>query len=64
MNDEIKFNLNRRNFIQKIGLGAAAISAFSLTSCGSTNKLPKDADGNVISGFGGESKKRSKEAVA
>ena len=57
MNNEINSNLNRRNFIQKLGLGAAAISTFSLTSCGDKNNLPKDADGNVIPGFGEEDNK-------
>ena len=64
MNNEINSNLNRRNFIQKLGLGAAAVGAFSLTSCGSTNNLPKDADGNVIPGFGKEGDKHSKQPVA
>ena len=64
MNNEINSNLNRRNFIQKLGLGAAAVGAFSLTSCGSTNNLPKDADGNVIPGFGKEGNKHSKQPVA
>lgn len=63
MNNEINSNLNRRNFIQKLGLGAAAVGAFSLTSCGSTNKLPKDADGNVIPGFGKEGDKHSKQTA-
>jgi predicted dehydrogenase len=51
-----KPNLNRRNFMQKLGIGVAA-GAFSLTSCSSTNNLPKDADGKVIAGFGEEGNK-------
>jgi predicted dehydrogenase len=64
MNNEINSNLNRRNFIQKLGLGAAAISTFSLTSCGDKNNLPKDADGNVIPGFGEEDNKHLKQRMA
>jgi predicted dehydrogenase len=55
---------NRRDFIKKLGLGAAAVSTFSLTSCGDKNNLPKDADGNVIPGFGKEGDKHSKQSVA
>jgi len=66
--NELNANLNRRNFIQKIGVGAAAVGAFSLTSCGDDNKqstdLPKDADGNVIPGFGKEGHEESKKVAA
>jgi predicted dehydrogenase len=53
----------RRDFIKKLGLGAAAISTFSLASCGDKNNLPLDADGNVIPGFGKEEDKHAKQAV-
>lgn len=64
MNNKIKSDLSRRTFIEKLGLGAAAISTFSLTSCGDKNNLPKDADGNVIPGFGEEGNKHLKEPMA
>jgi len=64
MNGKNESNLNRRNFIQKLGVGAAAVGTFSLTSCGGRNNLPKDADGNVIPGFGKADNKKSNEAVA
>lgn len=64
MNNENNSNLKRRDFIQKLGLGAAAVGAFSLTSCGSTNNLPKDADGNVIAGFEKEGNNHSTQLVA
>jgi len=38
MNKKNESNLNRRNFIQKLGVGAAAVGAFSLTSCGIMTK--------------------------
>ena len=63
MNKEFKSDLTRRNFIQKIGVGAVAVGAFSLTSCGGRNNLPKDADGNVIPGFGEADNKKSNQAV-
>lgn len=64
MNNKINSNLTRRNFIQNIGLGAAAVGAFSLTSCIDGNDLPKDSEGNVIPGFGKEGNKHSKQPVA
>ncbi len=64
MKNENKSNLTRRNFIQKLGTGAAAVGAFSLTSCGGINNLPKDSDGNVISGFGKEGNKQLNQGVA
>ena len=64
MNNKIESNLTRRNFIQKIGVGVAAVGAISLTSCGGRNNLPKDADGNVIPGFGEADNKQSNKAVA
>ena len=64
MKNEIESNLTRRNFIQKLGVGAAAVGAFSLTSCGGRNNLPKDADGKVIPGFGEADNKKSNKAVA
>lgn len=64
MKDKIKSNFTRRNFIQKLGVSAAAVGAFSLTSCGDTNNLPKDSDGNVIPGFGKADNEQSNQAVA
>lgn len=64
MNNEFKSNFNRRNFIQKLGLGAAAVGAFSLTSCQDDKDLPKDSDGNVIPGFGKAGNKQSNQEVA
>ncbi len=64
MNNKIKSNLTRRNFIQKLGVGTAAVGAFSLTSCGGINNLPKDSDGNVISGFEKEGNKQLNQGVA
>ncbi|MFK5972492.1 MAG: Gfo/Idh/MocA family oxidoreductase [Flavobacteriaceae bacterium] len=64
MNNQNKFDLTRRNFIQNIGVGAAAVGTFSLTSCGGgINNLPKDSDGNVIPGFGKAGNKQSNQAV-
>jgi predicted dehydrogenase len=51
MKNEMKSNLNRRNFIQKLGVGGAVVGTYSLTSCGGHKDLPKDAAGNVIPGF-------------
>ncbi|MGK0137562.1 MAG: putative dehydrogenase [Algoriphagus sp.] len=64
MNNKSKLDRTRRNFIQKLGLGAAAVGTFSLNSCGSINNLPKDADGNVISGFEKESHEQPNKTVA
>jgi len=64
MQSENNKNVSRRNFIQKIGVGAAAVGTFSLTFCGGRNNLPKDADGNVIPGFGKEGNKKSNKEVA
>lgn len=64
MNNKIKSNLTRRNFIQKLGVGTAVVGAFSLTSCQGDKDLPKDADGNVIPGFEKEGNKHSKQPVA
>jgi predicted dehydrogenase len=64
MKNKVKSNLNRRNFIQKLGVGAAAVGAFSLTSCQGDKDLPKDADGNVIPGFEKAGNKQPNQAVA
>ncbi len=64
MKNKIKSNLSRRNFIQKLGAGTAAVGAFSLTSCAGTSNLPKDSEGNVIPGFGEEGNKDSDQTVA
>ena len=63
MNDSFKSDLNRRNFLQKLGIGAAAVGTFSMTSCGGGDNLPKDADGNVIPGFGDAEKKKSGQTL-
>jgi len=64
MKNKIKSNLNRRNFIQKFGVGAAAVGAFSLTSCGGSKNLPTDSDGNVIPGFEDAGENQSKKSAA
>jgi predicted dehydrogenase len=64
MKNKVKSNLSRRNFIQKLGAGTAAVGAFSLTSCGSSKNLPTDSEGNVIPGFGEAGNKESNQAVA
>lgn len=64
MNNKIKSNITRRNFIQKLGVSTAAVGAFSLTSCGGINSLPKDSEGNVIPGFGKSGDKQSNQAGA
>ncbi len=56
MKKKIENNIDRRNFLQKLGIGTATVGAFSLVSCGGTKNLPKDADGKVIAGFGEEEK--------
>jgi predicted dehydrogenase len=46
-------NLSRRNLLQSFGFGAAALGSFSLTQpLSAADELPRDADGNVIPGFG------------
>jgi predicted dehydrogenase len=50
-----EWNLSRRNLLQGIGFGAAALGSFSLTQpVGAADELPKDASGNVIPGFGAD----------
>ena len=63
MEKETKSNLTRRSFIQKLGVGTAAIGTFSLTSCGASNNLPKDSEGNVIAGFGEANQKEVDQVV-
>lgn len=64
MKNKVKSNLDRRDFIQKLGVGAAAVGAFSLTSCQGDKDLPKDADGNVIPGFEKADNRQSNQVVA
>ena len=47
-------DLSRRNFIQTLGMGAAAMGAFSMTTTSAADNLPRDANGNIIPGFGKE----------
>ena len=47
-------DLSRRHFIQKLGMGAAAMGAFSMTTASAADELPRDANGNIIPGFGKE----------
>jgi hypothetical protein len=52
MKNENRFELGRRNFIQGLGAGAAALGVFAMTHSLNADDLPRDADGNVIPGFG------------
>jgi predicted dehydrogenase len=45
---------SRRRFIQGLGAGAAALGALSVTPSLNALELPRDANGNVIPGFGEE----------
>ena len=51
MDKENESNLTRRNFIQKLGAGAATFGALSMTSSFADDGPPRDAQGNIIPGF-------------
>lgn len=53
--------ISRRNFMYS--MGAAAIGTFSLASCGGRSNLPKDADGNIIPGFGKTENKKLNQTL-
>ena len=53
--------LSRRNFIQGVGAGAA-LGVLSMTQPLSADNLPRDADGNVIPGFGKEKNTKPKKS--
>ena len=52
MDSNDKLNLGRRSFIQGLGVGAAALGVFGMANSLNAADLPRDADGNVIPGFG------------
>lgn len=52
MGNQNKSELSRRHFIQGLGAGAAALGVFSMTHSLNADDLPRDANGNVIPGFG------------
>ena len=45
-------NLSRRSLLQGFGFGAAALGAFGMSHALHADGLPRDANGNVIPGFG------------
>ena len=45
-------NTTRRSVLKGIGVGAAAMGAYSMTPSVHADDLPRDANGNVIPGFG------------
>ena len=45
---------DRRSFLKTMGAGAAALGALSITPSLNAVDLPRDANGNVIPGFGEE----------
>ncbi|MFK7788887.1 MAG: Gfo/Idh/MocA family protein, partial [Phycisphaeraceae bacterium] len=47
-----EFNLSRRSLLQGFGMGAAALGAFGMGHRLHADGLPRDAQGNVIPGFG------------
>jgi hypothetical protein len=55
--------LNRRNFLQGLGMGAAAFGALSFSNSlnAAEDDLPRDAHGNVIPGFGKEDQKANEK---
>ncbi len=52
MENQNKSELSRRHFVQGLGVSAAALGVFSMTQSLSADGLPRDANGNVIPGFG------------
>ena len=50
--DTSPHNISRRSLLQGLGMGAAAIGAFGMTHSLHADGLPRDAQGNVIPGFG------------
>jgi len=57
-------NLSRRNLLRGLGAGAVALGAFSMTHSLNADDLPRDADGNVIPGFGEDDKHTRRELKA
>lgn len=45
-------NISRRSLLQGLGVGAAALGAFGISRHLHADGLPRDANGNVIPGFG------------
>ncbi|MBT3200992.1 MAG: Gfo/Idh/MocA family oxidoreductase [Phycisphaerales bacterium] len=52
MDSNDKLDLGRRSFIQGLGAGAAALGMLSMAPSLNADDLPRDANGNVIPGFG------------
>lgn len=52
MDDHESINLSRRSLLKGFGAGAAAFGALGMTHGMSADDLPRDANGNVIPGFG------------
>lgn len=57
-------NLSRRNLLQGLGAGAVALGTLSMTHSLNADDLPRDADGNVIPGFGEDDQHTKRELKA
>ncbi len=64
MDSHNKSELSRRRFIQGVGGSAAALGVLSMTHSLHADDLPRDADGNVIPGFGEDDKDTEREIRA
>jgi predicted dehydrogenase len=66
MNNKNEGNLSRRNLLQGLGVGAVALGAFSMTHSlnAQDDDLPRDANGNVIPGFGKDDQQTRSEIQA
>ena len=52
MDNHNEMNVSRRNLLKGFGVGAAAFGALGMSHTMSADDLPRDAQGNVIPGFG------------
>ena len=71
MKKDNKFGVTRRNFLYRLGTAGAAMGLFGITNqaeaarlCAKGEDLPRDADGNVIPGFGQDDKHTRSEIKA
>ncbi len=67
MNNEeqdIKNHLTRRGFLQGVGGAGAILGVAGMAGHAAGQDLPRDADGNVIPGFGEDDKHTRSEIIA